>query len=278
MIKQLILRLGLLVCVGMATTAYAVDSEHVYSVGVVPQFEARKLHGIWRPILDHIEQKTGYRFKLRGAPTIPEFEREFIAGKFDFAYMNPYHLVIANDKAGYVPLVRDHGRQLFGVLVVSKASGINDPAALNGKTVAFPAPNALGASLQMRQELKDKFGVTVDPKYVKTHDSVYLHVLLGEAVAGGGVQKTLGRQKPEYRQNLRIIHRTEKVSPHPLAALPAVPEAVRKRVTEALLELGRSKEGAALLKKIPMKQIGVAEMEDYAPLRTMGLERFYQAP
>jgi len=257
-------------------TVHSAETGKVFIVGVVPQFEARKLHGIWRPVLDLIEIKTGYRFELKESQTISDFEVEFSQAKFDFAYMNPYHLIIAHRKAGYIPLVRDRGRQLFGVLVVAKNSGIDDPALLDGKTVAFPAPNALGACLQIRQELQDKFGVTVKPKFVKTHDSVYLNVLLGETVAGGGVQKTLLRQKKEYRDNLKVIHTTEKVAPHPFAALPSVPPAIRERVQEAFLSMGQEESGRLLLEKIPMKKIGTASLEDYKPLLQMGLERYYQ--
>lgn len=249
-----------------------------FLVGVVPQFEVRKLHAIWRPILDQLEVQTGHRFELRGSPSIPEFEREFAEGRFDFAYMNPYHLVVANDKAGYLPLVRDQGRQLNGVLVVKKGSGITHPAQLDGKAVAFPAPNALGASLQMRQELTDRFQIQINPYYVRTHDSVYLNVLLGKAAAGGGVQKTLDQQKSQYRENLEIIHETEKVAPHPFAALPSVPLAVREQVQSALLELGQTEEGRRLLARVPIARIGKASMADYEPLRAMGLKRFYQAP
>lgn len=256
----------------------AEEQAHVFTVGVVPQFEARKLHSIWRPILDQLEKRTGYHFKLQGSQTIPDFEIEFMRGKFDFAYMNPYHLVIANRKAGYIPLVRDIGRELFGVLVVAKNSGVNDPASLAGKIVAFPAPNALGASLQMRQELYDSFGVTVIPKYVKTHDSVYLNVLLGKAAAGGGVQKTLRSLRKEYLDNLKIIHTTKKVAPHPFAVLPSVPEEVRNHVQKAFLALGDEPDGRLLLARVPIRKIGVATFEDYKPLLEMGLERFYKQP
>ena len=275
------LRLFTLFLFGMTAclSANAVAAESaVYTVGVVPQFEARKLHSIWRPILDRLEQETGVRFKMRGSPSIPEFEKEFIAGKFDFAYMNPYHLVMANDSAGYIPLVRDHGRKLFGVLVVNKESKIESPKALHGKPVAFPSPNALGASLQMRQELFDLFGVKTKPHYVKTHDSVYLNVLLGETVAGGGVQKTLNRQNPEYKGALKVIHKTKKVSPHPFAVLPSVPVKMQQAVQDAFLTMGENDQDKALLKKIPIKQVGVAAIKDYEPLRTMGLERFAAPP
>ncbi len=249
--------------------------EKVFIVGVVPQFEARKLHSIWRPILNYLENETGYTFKLRGSPSIPEFEKQFIQAEFDFAYMNPYHLVIANDIAGYIPLVRDHGRQLFGVLVVKKDSDIKSPDELKGKKVAFPAPNALAASMQIRQELLDKFDTDVIPLYVKTHDSVYLSVLLGQSAAGGGVQKTLNQQSPENRDALRVIHSTQKVTPHPFAALPSVPEDVRKAVISAFMKLGDTESGRSMLRLIPIKKIGTASIQDYASLKKMGLERFF---
>ena len=247
----------------------------VYTVGVVPQYEARRLRQIWQPILNHLEAATGEKFELMGSPTIPTFEAEFLDGEFDFAYMNPYHLMLAYKKVGYQPLVRDRGRKLYGVLVVSKSGGINEVNDLNGKIIAFPAPNALGASLQMHQELTDKFGLDFSSRYVKTHDSVYLNVLLGEAAAGGGVQKTLERQKDNIKNNLKVIHTTTPVSPHPFAVHPRVPREVAEKVKNALLELGTTESGRKMLLRIPIKKIGTADITDYQILETMGLERFY---
>ncbi len=270
--------IALLVLSSISTVIYAEQTDKVYTVGVVPQFEALKLHAVWRPILDLLEKKSGYKFKLRGSTSISDFERELVEGKFDFAYMNPYHLVMANEFVDYIPLVRDHGRKLYGVLVVNKDSGITDPAQLNGKTLAFPSPNALGASLQIRQELHDKFDIKFKSQYVKTHDSVYLNVLLGKVAAGGGVQKTLNNQKDQYQEMLRVIHKTKAVEPHPFAALAEVPVEVRDRIRDALLEIGQSEKGQKLLARIPIKKIGSSSMDDYSPLKSMGLERFYVSP
>jgi phosphonate transport system substrate-binding protein len=228
-------------------------------------------------VADWLEAACAVRIEIDIADSIPQFEQGFARGDLELAYMNPYHLVMANDKAGYIPLVRDHGRQLQGVLVVKKDSGIGSPEQLQGKTVAFPAPNALGASLQMRQELQDRFQVKINPLYVKTHDSVYLSVLMGKAAAGGGVQKTLNQQKPEYREHLQIIHQTTPVPSHPLAVLPSVAAEAREKILQALLQLGETEAGRALLAPVPIKQIGPAEIADYQPLRKLGLERFYQA-
>ena len=83
-----------------------------YTVGVVPQFNARTLQSIWTPILQELERRTGHRFELRGSKNISAFEKQFMNGEFDFAYMNPYHFVKANKQQGYLPLVRDTGKRL----------------------------------------------------------------------------------------------------------------------------------------------------------------------
>lgn len=262
------------------TRVLAVDNSQqpVYAFGVVPQFEARRLHAIWSPILKQLNDRTGYRFALKGAPTIADFEKAFMRGDYDFAYMNPYHYIIANKTQRYQPLLRDQGKKLFGVLVVRKDSHINDVSQLDGQKIAFPSPNALGAALQMRQELHDIFHIQIQPVYVKTHDSVYLNVLLGKTQAGGGVQKTL-RSKPQaYQQSLKIIHKTRQVAPHPIVVHPRVPQKVKQAVFDAFLAMGRTEAGKKQLAKIPIKQIGAATHADYVPLLEMKLERFYVKP
>jgi phosphonate transport system substrate-binding protein len=247
----------------------------IYSFGVVPQFEQRKLFHIWRPILDELEHRTDLTFNLQGSPKIPVFEKKYMEGTYDFAYMNPYHILKAHDSQGYLPLVRDGGRMLKGILVVSKESPIKSVQELAGKSVAFPAPNALGASLLIRADLKNLYGVQIHPHYVQTHSSVYLHVALGQYVAGGGVTSTLNAQKPEIREKLRIIYETRPMNPHPISVHPRVSEAHWRRVLKALLEMAQTEKGAALLAKIPMRKAVATSMEDYKPMSSWGLDEFY---
>lgn len=259
-----------------STLVHAEDK--VYIVGMVPQFEARKLTAIWVPILEQLTVETGLKFKLEGAPNINEFEKKFMAGTYDFVYMNPYHFVLGNQLQGYIPLVKDGSKKLHGVLVVQKDSPIQNVAQLNGAKIAFPSPNALGASLQMRQELHDIFNIQITPVYVNTHGSVYLNVLLGDTLAGGGVGKTLQKQKAEYRQALRVIHKTTPVASHPIAAHPRVPSADIEKVTAALINMGKTVATAALLQGIPIQEVTIATFSDYEPLKNMNLERFYIQP
>ncbi len=257
-----------------ASTAVAAQTV-TYTVGVVPQFGAQRIHKIWQPVINELQKLTHLQFRLEGSPSIPEFEKQFISGKFDFAYMNPYHLLIANREAGYLPLVKDQGKMLSGILVVRKDSPLKTIKDLDGRILAFPAPNALGASLLMRAELQNIYHIAVKPRYVKSHDSVYMNVILGQTAAGGGVQKTFNRQSENIRNKLRIVHRTKKVFPHPVAFHPRVPETVYRQVREAFLKMGQTETGKKLLAKIPFKTIGPATLDDYHPIEKMGLGPFY---
>jgi phosphonate transport system substrate-binding protein len=250
-------------------------AEQTLKFGVVPQFDARRIQSIWQPVLDALEKQSGHHFELIGSPSIPEFEKQFLAGDFDFAYMNPYHLIKAHKSQGYMPLVRDVGRTMFGIVVVRKDSPIQEVKELDGKSVAFPAPNALGAALIPRTEFGETYKINIQPEYVRSHSSVYLNVVTGQTVAGGGVQKTLQKQPANIRDALKIIYETPQVAPHPIAVHPRVDKATRDKVRQAFLQLGNTPEGRELLAKIPMKQVGQATLEDYAPLKQMGLDKYY---
>lgn len=271
---SLALFFGFLFC--YSNVASAQENTRIYTVGVVPQFDARKIYAVWRPILNELQQRTGLTFLLKGASTIPQFEVEFAQGDFDFVYMNPFHILTANKKQGYVPLLRDVGRKLYGIVVVRKDSPIKSMEDLQGKVVAFPAPNALGASLMIRADLVNKYKVSIKDKYVNTHSSVYLNVALDTVDAGGGVNKTFMQQKSEIRAVLRILYETERVSSHPISVHPRVAKKVVQQVKMAFLAMGEAVSSKKMLAKIPIREIGSAEMDDYAAIKKLGLNVLFR--
>ncbi len=248
-----------------------------YSFAVVPQFEQRKLFRIWKPVVDELEKRSGLELKLVATLSVPEFEHELLNGSFDFVYANPYHILRESTHQGYIPLVRD-AEPLRGILVVRKDSPARSLADLQGKTLAMPSPNALGASLLLRADLERLHHVKMAPQYVKTHSSVYLHVATGLAEAGGGVEKTLEEQDQSVRDALRILYTSRELPSHPVAAHPRVPKAVREKLRRALLELAATPAGQALLAEVPMKRAAPAEIGDYTPMRSWGLDAYWVEP
>ena len=258
--------------------AIPVQASDVFKVGVVPQFEPRKLASIWLPILKKLSERTGKEFQFVGTKNITDFEQKLAKGAFDFAYMNPYHLLISNKQQGYLPLVRDGGRSLYGILVVQNHSPVKNVTELEGMQVAFPSPNALGASLLMRAELHRKKGLTIDPKYVKTHSNVYLNVIYGAVAAGGGVLGSFNQQSKAVRDQLRILYKTQEMPPHPFAAHPRVSVAMQGNIQQALMDMTTSPSGQALLTKVPFKKLTNASLDDYQAMSSWGLGDYYIAP
>ncbi len=246
-----------------------------YRVGVVPQFEAQRLNKVWLPILDELGKRTGDSFVLVTSKSIPEFEKAFQRGDFDIAYMNPWHAVVAYETQQYLPIIKDGDRKLKGILVVHKDSGITDVKQLDGAEIAFPAPNALGASLLMRADLKQVHGIDIIPKYVETHSSVYLNVALQSTKAGGGVKRTLKEQVPALQNKLTVLYETRAVNPHPIVVHPRLPAGATLRISTALLAMNSAKDSQELLAEIPMRHAVVSNIDDYLPLTDWGLHDFY---
>jgi len=274
------MRKTLLLCVSLLITPLIVQADETtkaktYSFGVVPQFSSERISRTWEPILELLEKETGLSFELSGSLDIPAFERTFTKGVFDFAYMYPYHAIVAHESEGYEPIIRDVGRSLYGIIVVKKDSAFSTVEDLDGKKVAFPAPNALGAALIPRAEFSRKHGIDVEEMYVGSHSSVYLNVALGLASAGGGVQKTLSQQPEQISSQLKIINKTQEVPPHPVTAHKRVPDDVKKAVRDAFLKIAATETGAKLLKKVPIKSAGESSIGDYQLLTDMKLDEFY---
>ena len=246
-----------------------------YTFGVVPQFEQRKLYAVWKPIIDELQRRTGLSFRLVTTLQVPEFEKEVAKGSFDFVYVNPYHLIQSRKSQGYLPLVCDK-TQLHGIVVVKIDGPIRTLNDLKGKVVAFPSPNALGATLMIRSDLEQLHHVSVEPLYVKTHSSVYLHVAQGLAAAGGGVDKTLQEQPAPVRNALRILYTTRAVPSHPVAAHPRVKKADAEKVRRALLAMGNDPAAMELLAKVPIKGVRAVTVDDYLIMLDWGLERYWK--
>lgn len=263
---------GLVVLLVMIMSAVA--CAETYSVGVVPQFESRKMFSIWQPIVDELERHSGNRFKLVVPLTVTEFERELEKGSYDFVYANPYHILRLSQKRTYLPLLRDKS-PLRGILLVRKDSPIRNLKDLDGKSLAIPSPNAIGASLLIRADLENLHGVRMKMVNVKTHSSVYLNVLNGLTEAGGGVEKTFAEQDAPVRDALRVVYTTREMSSHPVAAHARIDQATREQVRRGLLALAATPAGKALLDEVPMKEPVPASIDDYLVMRKWGLESYW---
>jgi len=262
---------ALLLGVGISASAATL------TFAVVPQSRPEQIQNDWQPILTELTRETGVDFKLLTYRSIPDFEAAFLKGQPDLAYLNPYHAVMAKKAAGYLPIIRDDSAPLKGILVVRKDSPVKQVEQLDGATLAFPAPNAFGASLYMRALLLEKFKIHINPLYVSTHPNVYRNVLLGRALAGGGVMRTLEKENPDIQAQLRVLYETPPAASHPVVVHPRVPAKVRDAVQQAFLKMGTDATFTERLLAISVSAPVKADYRrDYAPLQALHLERLVE--
>jgi len=261
-------------CVGLLllSSITVASAQEKFTVGVVPQYDARQLHSVWQPILHALGEMTGYELELMQSANIPEFESSFQSGNFDIVYLNPYHITVANKVQGYLPIVKDVSRSLRGIIVVKKNGGITTLDQLRGKQLALPAPNAFGASQLTRFELQNRHNIEMKSIFVGNHDSVYLNVVLGMTDAGGGVLRTLRQQSPKLQDALHILYETDAYPPHPIAVHPRMSDKAVERLKAAILELGDRQNGKELYAKVPISQVGLAKMKEYAKISSMRID------
>ena len=243
-------------------------------LAVVPQFPALEIHRTWTPVAKAVESAIGRTVELKLYQSIPQFEQEFLAGAPDLVYLNPYHMVMAKKAVGYVPLVRDDAQKLSGLLVVQAGSPLTKVADLDGKTIAFPAPNAFGASLLPRALLADQFKVRFTANYVQTHSNAYRFVARGDVAAAGGIRTTFEREPEELRGKLRILYETPAFASHPVAAHPRLKPELRAKFVKAILQMRQTREGSEQLAAVLMHDPVPADYaRDYANLERLGLDR-----
>lgn len=255
----------------LPSAGFASDPAESLTFGVVPQQSASKLARLWVPFLDHLGRNAGLELRFRTAPDIPEFERRLAAGEYDFAYMNPYHYTVFSREPGYRAFAKTKGKLLKGILVVRKDSPIRDPHGLAGATLAFPAPAAFAASVLTRAYLTRQ-GIAFTPKFVSSHDSVYLTVAKGLYRGGGGVVRTFDSLEPAVREQLRILWTTKGYTPHAFAAHPRVPAAVVNGLTAAMVAMNEVERGRALLAPLSIVGFESAEDGDWDDVRALGID------
>ena len=243
---------------------------NTFAFGIVPQTNGSKLSKLWSPILQHLENQSGIKFRFATTRNISTFEKRLQSGKYDFVYMNPYHYVQFNQQQGYQAFAKAKNKRLKGIIVTHKDSPYKNLNDLDNAELAFPS-HAFAANLVPRA-IMTKANLGYSSKYVSSHDSVYRNIAKGRYPAGGGVMRTFKNTSPEYRDNLRILWTSDGYTPHAFAAHPRVPKDVVAKLQKILLNMDKDPNGKMLLKKIKLKGIEKGRDQEWNDVRSLNIE------
>lgn len=247
------------------------DEDQLLRFGVVPQQSASRLAALWVPLLAELENRGAPTLAFRTAPDIPTFEQRLAAGEYDLAYMNPYHYTVFSQSPGYRAFAKARGRRIQGILVTRRDSSLTTLSDLDGAELAFPSPAAFAASILTRANLASA-GVSFQPRYVSSHDSVYHAVAKGLYPAGGGVVRTFESVAPHIREQLQILWTSDGYTPHAFAAHPRLGTDTVGEIAALMIGLAEDETGRALLEPLRLPGLEAAQDADWDDVRVLEIQ------
>jgi phosphonate transport system substrate-binding protein len=267
-IRTLTLTCVVALSVAQASAAPAAQPLRTLSFGIVPQQAAVKLAQTWIPVLEELAARSGYRIQFATARDIPTFEKRLAAGEYDLAYMNPYHYTVFHQVPGYRAIAKEANTRLVGVIVTRKDAPYQTLQDLSGQTLAFPAPASFAATVLPLATLA-KAAIPIKPRYVGSHESVYLAVAQGFLPAGGGVMRTYEAMPAEIKEQLRILWTSNAFTPHAIAVHPRLKPEATARLTSALVSMSNDAAGRAVLAGIGFKGVEPALDQEWDDVRAL---------
>jgi len=232
-----------------------------YIFGVHPLLNSKKLFEVYQPLVDKINDNLiGAKIKLESSINYAAFNKKMMNGHFDFALPNPYQ-TITSFKYGYRVFGKMGDDFSFrGIILVRKDSGITKETDLIGKTVSYPAPTALAATM-MPQYYLQTHGVDINKdiknKYVGTHASAIMNVYLGNSIASATwplAWKTYTKTHPKIAQEVEIKWQTDKLINNGLIVKIGTPTNIIKTFEDIVFNLQKSAEGRKILESMAISK------------------------
>lgn len=239
-------------------------------LGVLPSLPPTRLIKTFQPLADYLTKKTGFDVVIATAPNFDLYTERLRNGEYELAFPNPYQYIMASKTPGYKPLVRVSGLPFQGLIVVRKDSGIAGIRDLKGKTIAYPDPFALAATMQVRAYLKRE-GIHPEKdtteSYAASQDSVLLGVHDKLFDAAGTWPEALEALPDDVRKELRVLASTETLPHRPIAVRADIFPVVAGKVKDALLGMSGDPEGLKILISLGYKGFEEAFDKDYNVVR-----------
>lgn len=251
----------------------------VYIFGVHPLHNPRRLFDVYQPLVDYLNAHLDITLKLEASRNYAEFNKKLFSGHFDFALPNPYQSV-ESTKHGYKIFGKMADDFNFkGIILVRKDSNITNINALKGKSVSYPAPTALAATM-MPQYFLHEHGIDVNKDiknlYVGSQESSIMNVYLKKSIAASTWPPpwiAFSKQRPEIVKELKIMWETSTLPNNGLVVKESINPIVVHQVASLLFNLHTTKEGKEILQKMELSHFEKADDNTYKPVKTF-LEKF----
>ncbi len=274
------LLLTLIGCTDNSEQSYApVFVEHKtsikhYQFAIHPLHNPTRLYAVFNPLINYLNQNIkGSEFTVEASKSYADFNDKLQNQSIAFALPNPYQTLLAIDKGYQVIAKMGDDENFKGIFLVRKDSNIKRPTDLKGKVVSYPAPSALAATMLPQDYLQQNgINVTTDiqNEYVGSQESSIMNVFVGTSAAGATWPppwKALSDERPELKQQLKVIWQTQSLPNNSIVARSDVPPQLIKEVQTLLSNLHNTEVGQKILEAMYLSKFELADNETYRPVQ-----------
>lgn len=253
-----------------------------YVFAIHPLHNPARLFALYGPLIDHLNrQLPDTPLRLEASRNYEEFEKKLYGRQLDFALPNPYQ-TLNSLKHGYRVIAKMGDDRLFtGLILVRRDSGITQISDLKGKTMAYPAPTALAATM-MPQYYLQTHGLDVqhdvENRYVGSQESAILNVYYGHTAAGATWPlpwREFQAKHPNQAAALEVKWQTPSLINNGVVVRDDVPPEMAEKVAVLLETLHTTPEGEALLRQLNLPYFERANDQSYQVIEEF-LRRFSQ--
>ena len=205
-------------------------SDTTLEIGILPYLSVRTVLTTYQPLQQYLQDRLQRPVLFVTAPNMRTFVERTQRGEYRFVLTAPHFARLAQQEAGYLPMLRTK-RDLYGVLLVDKDSPLRHVSELRGETVATPDSiaiiNMLGAQLLRANGLKP--GKDVELRAMPSHDTAVLALQKGDTAAAIVSVTALQQMPEELKNNIRTLAISNGI-PHIMFL--AHPKAPRREVAD----------------------------------------------
>lgn len=245
-------------------------NQTTYKFGIHPYLNSKKMYISYRPLLDYIEAKIGnIKIILETSSSYSDYNTKLYRGDFDISLPNPYQTYKACAK-GYTVVARMKPDNVFrGIFVARKDSHITSVNQLKGKSVSFPAPTALAATMMPLLYLKEHgldINNDISKKYVGSQYSSILNAFTSDTIMGATWPppwEAWKKENPKKAKQMEVVWQTNSLINNGLIVKNTMDKKTVKELTNILITLDTTIKGKMLLDKAGFEGFQRSSNGDY---------------
>jgi len=225
-----------------------------YIFGVHPYLNSKKMFLSYRPILDMIENQIGsIKIVLETSSSYADYNKKLYQGHFDISLPNPYQTYNALS-LGYKVIAKMKPDDVFrGIFVARKESHLTNVLQLKGKSISFPAPSALAATMMPLYYLHTHgidINKDIEKKYVGSQYSSILNAFSGYTLAGATWPPPWNewkKENPIKAKEMEVVWQTESLINNSVIVKETLDTTMVDKIVDILISLDTHTKGKTLL-------------------------------